>query len=231
MEEKLKKLFPTFAREKFAPVNLDSEARLWAAENTALFAKDGENPLRLTENNTRLVDWVHKKYDVRASFGGYLEDRSFLWKDTYLSASGSFIHAGVDINLPAGTPIRLPFDGTILRTDDDTPELWGWGPRVFVLPRHQEILNPRESFVLILAHLSTPRVRPGEIARAGTHLADVGTPPDNGGWFPHIHLQALRRDFFDELNSSGFEALDGYFHERELERYKALHPDPWSLIE
>lgn len=230
MEEKLKKLFPTFAREKFASVNLDSEARLWAAENPALFPNDGQNPLRLTENNSLLVDWVHKKHGVRASFGGYLEDRSFLWKDTYLSSTGSFIHAGVDINIPAGTPIRLPFDGVILRTDDDTPAAWGWGPRVFVMPRSEERHSPNEALVLIIAHLGAVRVRSGEIVKEGLHFADVGTPPGNGGWFPHIHLQAIRRDYFDELSQSGFESLDGYFHEKDIDRFKALHPDPWSLI-
>ena len=121
---------------------------------------------------------------IDASFGGYMEDHSFLWQGTYLGGSGDELHLGIDYNVPAGSPVAVPFDGTVVRCDDDTPEPWGWGPRVFIETTETIEFEPPTRYVYAFAHLADIRVRRGQTIQAGTQIAVVGESSINGGWFP-----------------------------------------------
>jgi murein DD-endopeptidase MepM/ murein hydrolase activator NlpD len=178
---------------------------------------------------TRFVDALHSRLGIDASFGGYLEDRSFLWQGTYLGGSGHELHLGIDCNVPADCPVSVPFNGVVLACDDDTPEPWGWGPRVFI-----ETLEPDAAgvhrYVYAFAHLAEISVHPGHILAPNTTIAVVGAAPTNGGWFPHLHVQKMRGQVYDHYRSIGIEKLDGYGATHAIEQNMRDFPDPFSFL-
>lgn len=203
-------------------VNLDDEAQAWSTIKG--IRSTDPNPLLDASSCTEFMEWVEKKHGAQWTWGGYLEDRTFLWRKSYLDQMGGTLHAGIDINLPAGTEVKAGLKGTVIRIDDDTPELHGWGPRVFI----QSESKPEN--ILIYAHLSDLEVAEGAKVSANTPIAKIGAPPTNGNWFPHLHIQAVTTEYFSQQNAVGFSGLDGYFPRAELQRYANLYPDPFSLL-
>jgi murein DD-endopeptidase MepM/ murein hydrolase activator NlpD len=118
-------IFPTLKNKKYGYLNLNSEAKIWAENRKGVSLVD-------PKTCERMVHDVHVKYSIDFSYGGWMEDRSFLWHGSYLDASQSYIHLGIDLNVSAGTPVALDFDAVVVRVDDDFPEEGGWGPRVIV---------------------------------------------------------------------------------------------------
>ncbi len=50
------------------------------------------------------------------------------------------------------------------------------------------------NFFTLYGHLSPAAIaglRPGQIIAAGQQFATLGTPAENGGWPPHLHLQVI----------------------------------------
>ncbi|UCC24658.1 MAG: aminotransferase class III-fold pyridoxal phosphate-dependent enzyme [Gemmatimonadales bacterium] len=97
------------------------------------------------------------------------------------------VHMGLDLWVPAGTPLHSPLDGIV----ESVGELTGagnYGPTLLV--RH----DPLETtpFWTLWGHLDPEvlqRWRPGDAVSAGDRLARVGSRPGNGDWPPHLHLQ------------------------------------------
>ena len=85
-------------------LNLNTEAQLYLLEHQIIDTQGNwlqKNPLINPDKCAHFIQWVHAKYQVTFSYGGYAEDRSTLWHDTYLDASKTYYHLGVDINIPA----------------------------------------------------------------------------------------------------------------------------------
>lgn len=165
-----------------------------------------------------MVDESHRLLNTEFSYGGYLEDRSTLWQDSYLAKEGRFTHLGVDFNVPAGTPVAMCLNVQVIRVDDDTPEVGGWGMRVMAKVSHDDI-------VLIFAHLASKVLcKVGEVFRRGDVFATIGAPHENGGWYSHLHVQALSVERYREFEKHP-QGLDGYAHagEPDLEH---KYPNP-----
>ncbi|HOW98264.1 MAG TPA: peptidoglycan DD-metalloendopeptidase family protein [Kiritimatiellia bacterium] len=216
-------LFPSLAGHPVARINLDDEAARWLARRAA--APGAPNPLLDPSVCGRMLDEVHRRERVAWSYGGYLEDRRRLWRGSYLEKAGAFIHLGVDFNVPRGTEFVAGFPAGIVVVDDDQDRDGGWGKRIILRP---EI--PGCDALLIYAHLQNVRRRPGEHAPAGAVLAEVGGPPDNGNWHPHLHIQAIRRGLFEEILLDRFNELDGYGRAEELDALRASFPDPLPIV-
>lgn len=209
---------PQFSREKFAVVDLEAEARDWVRKNGGeLFLE----PL----DCQRMIDAMHRRLGVAWSYGGYMEDRPTLGKGSYLERDQSFLHLGVDINVPSGTHVAASDEAEVLCVDDDRDEEIGWGPRVMLRPRN------RRCPVLVYAHLSRGiRCRMGEILQPGHVFAEVGSPPTNGNVFPHVHVQAVTRSYFRTLLEEDFVGFDGYCPLREGAQARERFPDPVPFI-
>jgi hypothetical protein len=181
---------------------------MWALDRDGNWLK--ENPLINAEESAKLIQSVHSKYDITVSYGGYGEDRSILWHDTYLDALKSWYHLGVDINVPAGTRLISPIDWEILVSDHDrdnpsAPQHHGWGNRLIIKPR-------KWNHALILAHLSDKtRMAIWSIIYKGMPLWGIWTSGENGGWFEHFHAQSIDLSYLSELIKLGnLSQLDGY---------------------
>ena len=81
-------------------------------------------------------------------YGGWMEDRSIVWSDTYLKETGNFLHLGVDCSVKAGTEVLAVRDGLVVWSGSDSPLEGGWGGHVVQLIEHNG-----EPFALIYAHL------------------------------------------------------------------------------
>ncbi len=211
---------PEYREQSVAYIDLDQEARRVFSTNEEPYT----DPSRLAEaaECNDFVHMLHSKRGVSASFGGYLEDRAFLWHGTYLGGSEKTLHLGIDFNVPSGSLVTTPLAGRVIRVDNDHPERWGWGPRVFLEIETQE--TPRS--VLIFAHLAQVSVQVGDNLSIGTRIGVVGAPPENGDWFPHLHVQQVRRAVFDTYLQTDIWNLDGYGTRRAIDRLRHDFPDP-----
>jgi murein DD-endopeptidase MepM/ murein hydrolase activator NlpD len=209
-------MFPELQGSKYCYVNLEDEAVRWSSEHPELFAGVG-NPLLDPGICQRMMDEVHARFGVVWSYGGYLEDRSRLWRGSYLEATGSFLHLGVDCTVPQGTSVAADFPAKVILADHDPDRDGGWGTRV---------LLASEGPVFIYAHLQGVGVRPGQELEPGAVFAEVGGPPDNGNWHPHLHVQAIRAGLFHEILLERFQELDGYGHPDASAILRQDFPDP-----
>ena len=216
-------IFPKLNDKKCAYVNLNLEAQIWIQNREN--SKRG-NPLIDPNICEQFVAEVHKKYKFDFSYGGYMEDRSVLWKGSYLEKWHTFTHLGIDINASAGTEIAASFDFSITKIDNDYPEEGGWGPRIII--RHAS-----EPLYFIYAHLDRDiQKKVGERIANGQIFAKVGKPPFNGNWFPHLHVQGITAEYFSEIETKNlWSELDGYGLMGEMELNKTRFPDPTPYIE
>ena len=77
-----------------------------------------------------------------------------------------------------------------------------------------------------LAHRGLPRQ--GERLTEGSLAGVIGAPDENGGWYPHLHLQALSAAAWDAVQHAPDTLLDGYAcAAANLDR---LFPDPAPLV-
>ncbi len=215
-------IFPGFKEKRFGYVNLDAEARTWAKEKNL---SHDPNPLLDPVTCARMVEDVHAKYGVDFSYGGWMEDRSFLWHGNYLEKSGGFVHLGVDLNAPTGTEVAIDFDAEIVRVDDDYPDEGGWGPRVIV--RHA-----KEPIYMIYAHLDRDILcKVGDTVKKGEIFAKIGKPPFNGNWFPHLHVQSISEPYFNDIEKrDAWSELDGYGAASNVHENARRFPDPLRFI-
>ncbi len=155
------------ADQKWIPVNLDEAYR-----------KRSGPPLDMTnpDDQQRLVKEVSGD---KLSYGGFLEDRSAIWKGF---ESGR--HLGVDFNnLQPGEAVGSLVTGTVTHVIKDDTKQNGWGTRVIVLTDVDTYL--------LYGHLTNPRVAVGDKVVPIQILGEIAPPETNGGWFPHLHLQYM----------------------------------------
>jgi murein DD-endopeptidase MepM/ murein hydrolase activator NlpD len=84
-------------------------------------------------------------------------------------------HQGLDIAAPIGTPIRVPFGGTVI----DSGAASGFG--LWVRVRHDD------GTVTTYGHVNRSFVRTGEQVEAGQKIAEVGNRGRSTG--PHLHME------------------------------------------
>jgi len=211
-------IFPELAGRRWAGAGLDALARAQFPDTRR------GNPL----NEPWICDaWVRSVADRSGAdhtWGGWMEDRAHLWRGHYLPP-GCSIHLGIDLNVPAGTLVLTPLAGEVLHAVPCRALGGGWGGW-FVLraeaPRHG-------ADYLLFGHLAHARLpRPGTRLAAGSPVGRVGMPQENGGWFPHLHLQSLSAEAWRQVQRDPDELLDGYgYPQPGLAR---LFPDPAPLL-
>lgn len=88
------------------------------------------------------------------------------------------VHHGVDIAVPVGTPIQVPFAGRVKRVGHEGPM------------GHHVVVEHANGYETVYAHASKVLVEPGQEVAAGTVLAESGNSGRSTG--PHLHFSLLR---------------------------------------
>jgi hypothetical protein len=163
----------------------------------------------------------HQKNSLQWSWGGFFEDRTELWRGSYLS--GDILHAGIDVNLPVRSQIYAPCAGKLLLVDDDEDPSGGWGLSVALEPDLQLLSVP---VILIFAHIDEIALCSGDRVEHAAPFARIASANVNGGWWPHLHIQAVEKSFYQREQMNAFPKLDGYFDRKQREVFEKVYLDP-----
>lgn len=222
--------FPTLSGSIFGPVHLN----LLAHEHSLLQEQDrfhaltkhgaSTNPFLDPHKCHQIILDEHARLGIHHSYGGYLENRRHVWRDSYLERHQHWIHLGTDFTVPAETPVAATWNGIVAHCDDDSPEVGGWGPRVIVR------LANDPNIVLIYAHLGNVSCKPGDMLVPGDIFATVGDPPHNGVWFPHLHVQVVDMNHYQKDWDSLVHELDGYTNLFSATGAAKIFPDPMRYV-
>lgn len=131
------------------------------------------------------------------------------------------VHLGVDVFLPASTPVMAPFDGEVLYAGEE-PGLQGYGGVVVL---HHRLPDGVE-FSVLYGHLSPTSMEglfAGQTIRQGEVFACLGNAEENGGWPPHLHLQMGRPD-------AAATTWPGIFDPDIEAAARAVFPNPATLV-
>jgi len=195
MRLELHSIFPHIP--KFKEINLNE----WLHTNCAARP---ESP----EAYQQQIDRLNKDYGV-PTYGGWMEYREWMWSDSYMSHHKKYVHLGLDVYLPQKTPVRLPFDSTVIdvfyHEDDDV----GWGGRITVQ-------REKNKAAVVLGHLGMELPAKGSVIRANETLGHIATWPINGNVFEHLHIQIIRAELLPSMN---WELLDGYGYYEQAEDF------------
>ncbi len=223
-------MFPQLKGKKPALINLNDDVYAPFAVRSAL-SEEQESPFLRPDVCAAEVGTALAERGAEWGYGGYMENRSQVWKGLYLTRTGSFLHLGVDYYVPEGTIICADFPAIIHHVDHDPDMQGGWGGRVVLRP-DPPLAGPYHDFLFIYAHLaSVEGLKVGDRIPAAGTFASVGSSAKNGGWFPHLHVQMIGRGAFDTLCSfEALDELDGYARPEDVEAMKTLFPDPTQFL-
>ena len=217
-------IFPNLKNKIFGYVNLNLEAKEWVVEKGISITEEN-NPFLNPKICEEFVNDLHKKYSLDFSYGGWMEDRTFIWQGGYLEKEKTFVHLGIDINVPAGSELATDFQAEVLKIDDDYPLDGGWGTYII-------LKNLEKDIYILYAHLDKNILcKVGEILNKDIVFAKVGKDPFNGNWFPHVHVQVIDIDYYSELEKNNdWEKFDGYGSKDDKELNAKRHKDPIEFI-
>lgn len=103
-------------------------------------------------------------------------------QQAYASTGG--IHTGLDIGVASGTPLYTPFEGTVVTAGT----MGGYGTAVYL----------KTSFgYLLLGHMSSTRVKPGQKLKAGSLVGYSGNTGASTGAHLHIEVRDHNGKWFD----------------------------------
>ena len=160
--------------------------------------------------------------DAIAGVGGYLENRS-LYSETDLFEGDQerCIHIGIDVFMPAGTPLYAPVDG-VVQSYANRQVYGDYGPVIIL--RHRIGNFEFHSLYGHLSEASLDGLHESRIFTAGEKIAEIGPRPFNGNWSPHLHFQLIQ-DMQDHRGD-----YPGVVRPADLDFYQRNCPDPSALI-
>jgi hypothetical protein len=151
------------------------------------------NPFLDPHHCTKFKDFVAKVKGVDYLWGGYGEDRSFMWHGSYI-LEGQGFHRGVDFFVPQGSKVCLPTAAKLVHASYDPDQDIGWGGKLIFQWLHG---------YFIMGHLKNTVQEIGKTYRLQEFVGEVAEPELNGGTSPHLHLQCMVN--YDE-NADGYGA-------------------------
>ena len=164
------------------------------------------------------------KNNAKVAYGGYLEQRNLYQRSTVfkdVNVEERNIHIGLDLWIKAGTPVLAALDGTIHSFQNNTA-LGDYGPAIILEHEIDSI-----KFYTLYGHLSLDSLNgksEGQVVKKGEIIAQLGAPPINGDYAPHLHFQII-------ANMQGKKGdYPGVCSKSELEFYTENCPDPNLLL-
>lgn len=157
-----------------------------------------------------------------AAVGGYLEDRAIYRRSPHFGGSEPrTIHLGIDIWMPAGTPVSAPLAGKV-HSFQDNASYGDYGPTIILA---HELAG--RTFYTLYGHLgrdSLHGLHQGRVFGPGEQLGSIGNFPENGDWPPHLHFQVIA----DMRGNRG--DFPGVAARSQRETYRQCCPDPNIIL-
>ena len=120
------------------------------------------------------------------SIGRYNEKRPNMYEGDLFEKTNRFIHMGIDIGAPVGTPVKSFYDGEIFLFKYNDQKLdYGYT----IITKHQ---IKGQNIYALYGHLSNSSLKNKKIGQkihSGEVLGYLGSEEENGGWPPHVHFQ------------------------------------------
>jgi 4-aminobutyrate aminotransferase-like enzyme/Ser/Thr protein kinase RdoA (MazF antagonist)/murein DD-endopeptidase MepM/ murein hydrolase activator NlpD len=217
--------FVDAARGTFSPVMGMDLATLPAGSLAIASSLVPRDPSAMTENEARTLgaaagvgpEWVGSYGEPRAVYTAPAFRRG-----THAIADRRSVHLGVDVFLPAGSPVHAPYDGVVEAVAYREARLDYGG---MVVLRHETPAG--DPFWTLYGHLSRHSaglLRGGQSVAQGARFAELGEMEENGGWDPHLHFQLA-------MLTAGMEGdWPGVADPDELELWRAVCPNPAALL-
>ncbi len=179
--------------------------------------------LRDTAAFDALVQQMLAEQHATAGIGGYLENRVIYRRSPHFDAAVEprSLHLGVDVWVPAGTPVAAPLAGVVHSLADNN-NFGDYGPTVILQHELEGV-----TFFSLYGHLTRtdlPPLHAGQPVATGQVFAHVGPYPENGDWPPHLHFQLMADMQGRQGDFPGVAAL------REREYWATLCPDPMLVL-
>ena len=146
--------------------------------------------LRDTAIFEALVRDMLTEQQATVGIGGYLENRVIYRRSPHFDdvTEPRSLHLGVDVWVPAGTPVAAPLPA-VVHSLADNDHFGDYGPTVILQHELEGV-----TFFSLYGHLTRtdlPGLAAGQALAAGQVFAHVGPYPENGDWPPHLHLQLI----------------------------------------
>ncbi|GAB3868068.1 hypothetical protein GCM10028824_11930 [Hymenobacter segetis] len=177
--------------------------------------------LRDTAGFDDLVNKMLADQNATIGIGGYLENRVIYRRSAHFGPGAAeeprSLHLGVDVWLPAGTPVLAPLPA-VVHSLADNDNFGDYGPTVILQHELEGTV-----FYSLYGHLSRHEwraLRVGQALQQGEAFATVGPFPENGDWPAHLHFQ-LMADMQGRVGD-----FPGVARPSEREAWAALCPDP-----
>ena len=174
----------------------------------------------------QLVEAMLTAQHASVGIGGYLEHRVIYRRSPHFGLTAAeearSLHLGVDVWLPADTPVLAPLPAMVHSLADNA-NFGDYGPTVILQHELEGTL-----FFSLYGHLSRrewQHLRPGQAIAQGESFATVGPFPENGDWPPHLHFQLI--------TDMGYHSGDfpGVARPSERGKWAALCPDPNLVLQ
>lgn len=178
-----------------------------------------------TEKLTAVLDNRLREAGAQVGIGRYDEAR-LVYGSAAFAGQGEngperrTVHIGLDVFLPAGSPVLAPLPG-IVHSFANHPAALDYGGCI-VLEHTVDDGQPL-TFHTLYGHLSRASLdglARGQVIAQGQTFARLGEPGENGGWVPHLHLQII----VDPLGYCG--DYPGVARPSDADVWKSLSPDP-----
>ena len=133
------------------------------------------------ESNNKFQDTLNS-----FSIGRYNEKRPNMYEGDLFEKTNRFIHMGIDIGAPVGTPVKSFYDGEIFLLKYNDQKL-DYGYTMITRHRFKD-----QNVYALYGHLSNSSIKNKKIGQkihSGEVLAYLGSKEENGGWPPHVHFQ------------------------------------------
>ncbi len=152
-------------------------------------------------------------------YGGFLEKRIIYHSSNHFgSEERRDVHLGIDLWVDPYTPIFAAKDGHVHSVAYNAAELdYGW----CLIVQYEN-----DEFVLY-GHMASDKLQnyaEGDQITAGQILGFTGDYAENGGWYPHLHLQVMKT----MLDYKG--DFPGVARESDIPFYTTIINDPSYLI-
>jgi murein DD-endopeptidase MepM/ murein hydrolase activator NlpD len=160
----------------------------------------------------------------KIAFGGYQEIRNLYKRSTVFNAENTEernIHIGLDLWINESASVHAALEGKIHSFQNNTA-LGDYGPTIIV--QHQ---FGGHVFHTLYGHLSEESLigkQIGDAVSKGEQIGNLGLPPINGDYAPHLHFQII----IDMENKLG--DYPGVCSSKMLDFYSKNCPDPKVLL-